>query len=230
MKPIIVDAKIEQVSPLTDSIVQFILDPAEFISYQAGQYLQILSKQHVFNYSIANAPLGSKTYELHIRHSIDNLHTQQLLNDIKQQGSVTIQLPFGQCDISCLALDKPILFIAAGTGFAPVKAMIEQLLVTGDKRSFELFWGARTKNDLYMDEKVLQWQAHVQHFNYFSRISTMHKKSLISMILSRHEHDLKDWQIVMSGPFDMVYKTRDALLVAGALLEQMYSDAFNFKG
>jgi CDP-4-dehydro-6-deoxyglucose reductase len=225
----IIRAHVEQITPLTDSIMQLVLTPEEYVDYHAGQYLQILFGEEAFSYSIANAPLGSHKYELHIRHSQDNPYNQRLFAHIKEHGSVTVSLPFGECSIECLDPERPILFIAGGTGFAPVKAMIEHLLSNGDQRHFELFWGARMQNDLYMDEKVNSWQAHVNRFNYFSSLSEESSEPLVSFVLARHLKDLSDWQIVISGPFDMVYSIRDALLHHGVAPEHLFSDAFNFE-
>jgi CDP-4-dehydro-6-deoxyglucose reductase len=225
----IIKAHVEQIAPLTDSIMQLVLTPEEYVDYYAGQYLQILFGEEAFSYSIANAPLGSHKYELHIRHSIENPYNQRLFAYIKEHGSVMISLPFGECSLECLDEHKPILFIAGGTGFAPIKAMIEQLLSNGDQRAFELFWGARMQNDLYMDEKVNSWQTHVSRFKYFSSLSEENTEPLVSIVLGRHPKDLEDWQIVISGPFDMVYSTRDALVQHGVPVENLFSDAFSFE-
>ncbi|MBI2786563.1 MAG: NAD(P)H-flavin reductase [Legionella longbeachae] len=224
-----VKAHVEDISPLTDSIMRLILTPEKYLAYQAGQYLQILFDDDAFSYSIANAPLGSHKYELHIRHSNENPYNQRLFTHIKKYGSVNIRLPFGTCSIEHLDPQRPIIFIAGGTGFAPVKAMIEQLLSTSDTRAFELFWGARLQNDLYMDEKVSSWQAHVSRFNYFSSVSEENTEPLISFVLSRHLHDISEWQIVISGPFDMVYTTRDELVQRGVSSAHLFSDAFSFE-
>lgn len=229
MSEIIVQAHVDTIAPLTDSIVQLILIPDHYVDYQAGQYLQILFDQEAFSYSIANAPLGSHKYELHIRHSIDNPYNQRLFAHIKEQGRVTLRLPLGECSMSCLAEDRPIMFIAGGTGFAPVKAMIEQLLASADPRSFELYWGARSQSDLYLDEKVNSWAAHVSRFNYFSILTDVHKETLVSQILKQHPHDLDLWQMVISGPFDMVYNTRDVLVKQGVSRDHLFSDAFSFE-
>lgn len=224
-----INAKVEVINPLTDSILQLVLAPDNYIEYLPGQYLQVLSENELLSYSIANAPLGSHKYELHVRHSKDNLANQRLLAEIKEKGCLTLRLPLGACHLDNLASDRPILFIAGGIGFAPIKAMIEQLLASSDQRSFELFWAARSESDLYMDEKVRQWQAHVEHFQYFSLLSNPSKETLVSMILDRHRDDLKNWQIVIGGPFDMVYSIRDILVNAGMPAEQLFSDAFNFE-
>jgi CDP-4-dehydro-6-deoxyglucose reductase len=226
----VTSAQVDNIIPLTDSILQVTLVPDQFIDYIAGQYLQIHCAHDAFSYSIANAPLGSRKYELHIRHSQDNPISKILLAEIKQSGKVSLSLPLGNCHLQNLDSRKPILFIAGGTGFAPIKAMIEQLLADGDERSFELFWGARSQSDLYLDEMVNHWQKHVVRFQYFSLLSNLRKENLSSLVLGRHSQDLHDWQIVIGGPFDMVYSTRDILVEHGQVLrENIFSDAFSFE-
>lgn len=229
MSETLIKAQVEHISPLTDSITRLMLIPDVYVEYQAGQYLDVVIDEEVMSYSIANAPLGSHQYELHIRHSRDNPYNKRLFSHIKQEGSLSLRLPFGDCHIDRLSLDKPILFIAGGTGFAPVKAMIEQLLANDDPRSFELYWGARSQSDLYLDEKVKNWQTHVARFNYSSFISEEGKETLTSAVLAKHHLDLQAQQIVISGPFDMVYNIRDLLVNQGVSAAQLYSDAFSFE-
>jgi CDP-4-dehydro-6-deoxyglucose reductase len=229
MKVYSVNARVAKIQPLTDSILQLFLDPENYIDYQAGQYLQIEHDGEALCYSVANAPLGAKQYELHIRHAADNLLNQSLIKAIKAKGALNIRLPFGDCHLNNLDKDLPIIFIAGGTGFAPVKAMIEQLLADGDPRPFEFYWGARSESDLYMDDKVNYWQQHVAHFNYFSCISGGARSSLAKEVLHRHAEDIQDWQVVISGPFDMVFNTRDILCSRGIAEKNLYSDAFSFE-
>lgn len=231
MTVITTKAQIESITPLTDSIIQLILVPEQYSDYLPGQYLQIQTEEELIAYSIANAPLGSHKYELHIRHTQNNPYDQPLFAEIKKNGAVTIQLPMGDCHINRLDPAKPVIFIAGGTGFAHVKSIIEYLLATGDPRPYELFWGARSQSDLYLDEKVKQWQSHVSHFNYYSLLSCDNaKETLASLLLSRHnKEDLKHYQIVISGPFNMVYATRDVLLENGVERQQLFSDAFSFE-
>lgn len=221
-------AQVEAVRPLTNSIIELILSPAEYVDYQAGQYLKIHCGAQALSFSIANAPLGSHKYELHIRHDQSNAFSQSLFAEIKQQGQVALSLPYGDCHINSLT-QRPIIFIAGGTGFAPVKAMIEQLLATGDARPFNLYWGARTPSDLYMDEKVKQWQTHVSHFRYMSLSSSTSKETIMASITATHKQHLFDHQIVLAGPFEMVYALRDALVAHGMPQAQLFSDAFSFE-
>ncbi|STX50003.1 NAD(P)H-flavin reductase [Legionella busanensis] len=230
MNQALISAQVERIAPLTDRVIKLILSPSHYIDYQAGQYLQIFSINDYLSYSIANAPLGSHKYELHIRHVQQDFCNRTLFAEIKKQGAVNIRLPFGDCHLNKLKAKSPILFIAGGTGFAPIKAMIEQLLATGDARPFELYWSARSQSDLYMDEKVKQWQAHVDHFRYFPLLSNTNiKDKIANYIVQQHPHDLDKYEIVIGGPFDMVYDIRDALVVQGIPTHHMYSDAFSFE-
>ncbi|MBA2710877.1 MAG: NAD(P)H-flavin reductase [Tatlockia sp.] len=226
----LIHTQVDDVNPLTDSILKVILAPENYIDYKAGQYLNVIFANEELSYSIANAPLGSHKYELHIRHSVDNTSNQKLLAEIKERGALKIKIPLGDCHLDQLDKQKPILFIAGGTGFAPIKAMIEQLLASNDVRPFELFWGARSQSDLYMHEKVTHWQTHASHFRYFSLLpNSSSKDTLASMVIEQHHQDLNKWQYVISGPFDMVFATRDALVKQGVKQSQLFSDAFCFE-
>ncbi|TAL59244.1 MAG: NAD(P)H-flavin reductase [Legionella sp.] len=223
-------AQVKSCTALSDSIMHLVLTLEKYLPYQAGQYLQIVLAEEALSYSIANAPLGSEEYELHIRHSPDNLVMQQLFAHIQTHSTLPIRLPYGECTLAQLDADRPILFIAVGTGFAPVNAMIEQLLAKEDPRVFELFWAARTVKDFYLAEKVKGWKASNPRFQYCSLLAEDNKKSLAAQILKQHAKDINDWQIVISGPFEMVYSTRDILLAQGVDARHLYSDAFSFEG
>ena len=224
-----ITAKIGEMVPLTDTILQLTLIPEQFIDYQPGQYLQIFWQDQALSYSIANAPLGTHKYELHIRHSRDNTVTKTMLETLARQGEVQLRLPMGNCCLTAFPDHKPLSFLAAGTGFAPVKAMIEQLLFQGDQRPCRLFWGARALNDLYMDDKVKQWQAHVAQFEYYSLIATGGQPTLVDLLLGQAFADLDRQTLVLSGPFDWVYQMRDTLVAAGVDVSHLHSDAFSFE-
>lgn len=222
-------AEVERIFPLTESIVQLLLKPEDYVDYQAGQYLNVIQENEQLSYSIANAPLGSHKYELHIRHSRDNPSNQKLFAHIKKHGKVSINLPFGACSIDKIDPTRPIIFLAGGTGFAQVKAMIEQLLASDDPKPFELYWGARVQGDLYFDDKLKHWEDHVDRFKYTALISDEKKDILATKAIEQHPEDLHQWQVVLSGPFDMVYSARDALVDHGLPKNQLFSDAFSFE-
>ena len=223
-------ARVIHTTALTKHLLHVILEPESYITYEAGQYLQIISPTtQALNYSIANAPNTTYTYELHIRHSRDTRNNKQLLRDIAQQNPLTLRLPLGQCTLRAINPIKPILFIAGGTGFAPIKAMIEQLIIENQTRPVILYWNARSTHDLYMHAQAQVWSDQIPWFTYYSRLSHENKESIHTLILNHPIGSLHDWQIVLAGPFDMVYTLRDELLTYGMPMDQLYSDAFAFE-
>lgn len=223
------EAELVQISPLTNSILQVRLKPETFIDYKAGQYLQIIVKDERLSYSIANAPLGVPYYELHIRHSGGDPYQQPLFSHLKQNGSCIIELPFGDCYLKKLAPKKPIIFVARGTGFAPIKAMIEEILAHDDQREIFLYWGAKEVCDIYHQNLVDQWQSHVTRFKVKTLLENKKEICLANEILKIDKDLLFQAQIVISGPFPMVYNIRDQLVQHGLSIDAMHSDAFAFE-
>ncbi|WP_367607023.1 NAD(P)H-flavin reductase [Legionella sp. W05-934-2] len=222
-------AKLIQISPLTNSIIQIKLNPDIFIDYQSGQYLNILLQEEALSFSIANAPLGGHYYELHIRHSGGDPYHQPLFAHLKQHGSCLISLPFGECYLGNLDPQKPIVFIAGGTGFAPIKAMIEEMLAHDDSRQMMLFWGAREACDIYQQQLVCQWQNHVKQFKVKTLLDNKKENLLVKEVLKTNKDFLSQAQFVISGPFPLVYSIRDQLVHHGLSANNMHSDAFAFE-
>ncbi len=222
-------AELIQINPLTNSILQLKLKPETYIDYKAGQYLQILIENELINYSIANAPLGVPHYELHIRHSGGDPYQQPLFYHLRHHGSCNIQLPYGDCYLDQLAPRKPIIFIAGGTGFAPIKAMIEEMLAHDDPRQIQLYWGARETSDIYHQNLVDQWQAHVEQFHAKTIIDNKKENRLAKEVLKTDKALLFQAQFVISGPFSLVYNIRDQLVEHGLSINDMHSDAFAFE-
>ena len=225
----ITHARVVRTTGLTKHLLHVILAPEPYIDYEAGQYLQLISAPHALSYSIANAPNASRTYELHIRHGRETSGHERLLHEMTLQRLVTLRMPLGQCTLRALDPIKPILFIAGGTGFAPIKAMIEQLRMDGQTRPVMLYWNARSADDLYMDDLARGWEKKAPWFTYCSRRSETNKESIASLVIKHRVSDLRDWQIVLAGPFDMVYTLRDELVAQGVSPRQLYSDAFAFE-
>jgi len=224
-----ISAEIQEVNTLSDTIVQVLLQPHTYIPYQAGQYLQIKTQNFKNYFSIANAPLGSHHYELHIRHDNNNPSSIELLEAMKKQGQLEIQLPFGRCHLESFSAERNLIFIAGGTGFAPIKAMIEQLLFNQDPRSFSCFWGAKNQNDLYCESLLTDWKKHVKNFQALKLYAGKKSYNMSNDFLNAYGEQLKNLQIILSGPFDMVFEYRNQLLAHGLSKEFIFSDAFEFE-
>lgn len=229
MTDALIKAKVIAVDSLAAGIVRVILEPERYVTYQAGQYLQLMVDGQPVSFSIANAPAHAGQYELHIRKAVDNPVNAKLFELLDIRAELLLHLPLGDCHLARLDPNKPIIFIAGGTGFAPIHAMIDALVSLSDVRKLELYWGVKNSADLYMESAVKQWHANTPHFSYHAKCSDGRKDGLAALVLEHHPHDLADWQIVISGPFDMVYQTRDQLVAHGAKRGSMYSDAFAFE-
>ncbi|MDO8925904.1 MAG: CDP-6-deoxy-delta-3,4-glucoseen reductase [Sideroxyarcus sp.] len=153
--------RVEKMVKLTDEIMALFLKlPAnERLQFLSGQYIDILQKEgKPRSFSLANAPHNDDLLELHVRNIPGGTFTQHVFNGMKERDILRIKGPLGTF---CLHEDspKPILFVASGTGFAPVKAIIEHALHIGFKREMHFYWGVRLQADLYMLDKVKEWEA-----------------------------------------------------------------------
>ncbi|WP_372660014.1 CDP-6-deoxy-delta-3,4-glucoseen reductase [Hydrogenophaga sp.] len=155
---------------LADDVMRLQLGvPAnEPLRFHAGQYVDILTKDGLRrSYSMANAPStdGVRQIELHIRHMPGGQFGGQVFEHMQQRDLLRIEGPHGQFYLREDS-DKPMVLLASGTGFAPIKSLIEHSLTKGLRRPMHLYWGGRTKADLYLHELATAWaQAH-EHIRY----------------------------------------------------------------
>ena len=144
------------------------LPPNEPLRFHAGQYLDILLGPDTRrSYSIANAPVpdGVRQVWLHVRHMPGGLFTDKVFTSLKAREMLRIEAPLGQFFLDAES-DKPVILLASGTGFAPIKSIVEHALAQGSTRSFHVYWGARTRVDLYTDELAASWAQQYEHIRY----------------------------------------------------------------
>ncbi|MCX7115652.1 MAG: NAD(P)H-flavin reductase [Gammaproteobacteria bacterium] len=219
-------AEISSIEPLTDTILRVILKPPHYVPYQAGQYLQILMATDALSYSIANAPLGAHCYELHVRHHPAHVIHQHVLQEMRAQGEVPIFLPLGNCHVGQLDVTRPTLLLGQGTGFAPLKAIIEQWLADGLMPPTVLCWMVRSAPDWYMDDLVQQWVERVPAFRYLPCLMDNADEAWVEKLLSFAEFDVSKVQVVLAGPFERMRSLRDVMISHGIGANQFFSDAF----
>jgi CDP-4-dehydro-6-deoxyglucose reductase len=220
-------AEVSQAEPLTQTILKVILTPHHYVPYQAGQYLQILSANEALSYSIANAPLGAHHYELHLRHSPNNPVHQSLLKDIRLNGEIPIYLPLGDCHVGCLSNQHPVIMIVQGTGFAPIKAMIEQWLSEGVFPPTLLIWLARSPSDWYMQSLVEHWDHHVEFFQWLPLQADLSEQEILEIALRESRFDLSSLQVILAGSFERMHLFRDVGMQLGLKKQQFFSDSFS---
>jgi CDP-4-dehydro-6-deoxyglucose reductase len=161
IRPRVVPCRVEKLAkPAPDvALIGLRLPMNENFRFLAGQYVDILLKDgRRRSYSIANAPKpeGVTALELHIRHTPGGAFTDHVFAALKVRELLRFEGPLGTFYLRDDS-HKPIVMVAGGTGFAPLKAMCEQALETGLKRPIALYWGCRTRRDLYLLELPQSW-------------------------------------------------------------------------
>ncbi len=153
--------RVHKMEKLADDVMVIYLKlPAnERLQFLSGQYIDILQKEgKPRSFSLANAPHADEFLELHVR-NIDGGHfTNHVFSEMKERDILRIKGPLGTFFLREDS-DKPIIFVASGTGFAPIKAIIEHALQIGIQRPMHFYWGARRLADLYMLDKARAWEA-----------------------------------------------------------------------
>ncbi|MDD4929285.1 MAG: CDP-6-deoxy-delta-3,4-glucoseen reductase [Gallionella sp.] len=140
-------------------VIKLKLPVNERLQFLAGQYIDILLKdQKPRSFSLANAPHNDEFLELHIRNIAGGEFTRHVFEEMKVRDILRFKGPLGTFFLREDS-DKPIILLASGTGFAPVKAIIEHALYLGIKRPMHFYWGARTLSDLYMLDMAKSWEA-----------------------------------------------------------------------
>ena len=164
-------AKLEKVAP--DVIVMSLQLPAnEALAYRAGQYIEFMLKDGKRrSYSMANAPSTlDAPLQVHIRYMAGGNFTEHVFNTMKERDILRFEGPLGTFFLREDS-NKPIVLLASGTGFAPVKALVEHLIHLKSPRRVMLYWGGRRPLDLYMNELCEQWAAIVPNFTYVPVVS-----------------------------------------------------------
>ena len=153
------------------AIVSLKLPANERLQYLAGQYIDFLLKDgRRRSFSIATAPEDDTLLELHIRHVPHGYFSDQLFNEYKGREILRFEGPLGTFYLREES-DKPMIFVAGGTGFAPIKAVIEHAFHHDVQREIVLYWGARSLQDLYLPHLPLAWREAHRTFSYIPVLS-----------------------------------------------------------
>ena len=218
-----------------DVMVLYLKLPAnERLQFLAGQYIDILIKgSEARSFSLANAPHDDEFLQLHVRNILGGEFTQHIFTKMKERDILRFKGPLGTFFLREDS-HKPIIFVASGTGFAPIKSIIEHALHIGIKRSMHFYWGGRKLADLYMLEKASEWQASGISFtpvlseslpadNWQGRTGFVHQAVL------EDYKDLAGYQVYACGsPVVVEVAHRDFTTLRGLPNEEFFSDAFTF--
>jgi CDP-4-dehydro-6-deoxyglucose reductase, E3 len=166
-------SRVAMIDKVTDdvAIVALQLPANERLQYRAGQYIEFLLKDGKRrSYSMANAPHLDERITLHIRHMPNGLFTEHVFKTMKERDILRFEGPLGTFFLREDS-DKPMILLASGTGFAPIKAIIEQAIHSKTTRPMTLYWGGRRPKDLYMNQLCEEWARTHPNFTYVPVVS-----------------------------------------------------------
>ena len=228
-------ARVEQVDALTDDVrrIRLKLPKGQRMQFLAGQYMDILlpgGKRRAF--SIASSPSEQDFIELHVKYVDGGGFTGHVFEGMKTGEILRLEGPLGTFFLR-LNSPRPILMMGGGTGFAPLKAMIEDLIHAGDERPITLYWGVRSEADLYANALIEAFGRQHPNFDYVPVLSEPDTNwtgatGFVHQALLDQHPDLSPFEIYMSGPPIMVHSARKAFLAAGITEDHLHYDSFDF--
>jgi len=218
-----------------DVIVMHLQLPAnDTFVYRAGQYVEFILRDGARrSYSMANAPDKGPGVELHIRHMPGGRFTDQVFGTMKEKDILRIEGPMGSFFLREDS-EKPMVFLASGTGFAPLKALLEHMQHCGITRPVTLYWGGRRPADLYMDDWVQAQRAAMPNLRYVPVVSDAlpedawpGRTGFVHRAVLEDFSDLSGHQVYACGaPIVVDSAKRDFGAQAGLPAEEFFADAF----
>jgi CDP-4-dehydro-6-deoxyglucose reductase len=230
--------RIERLERRTDDVMAvFLRLPAvESMPFRPGQYLDVmLSEGRRRSFSIAGSDADHRLLELHVRRASGSGFTGQLFGGMKEGTLLRIEGPLGQFWFRGESL-RPALMIGGGTGYAPLRAMLRELLAAGDRRPVTLYWGVRTHEDLYDHDWLSDVEASRPAFCYRPVLSAevqrdaawTGRRGLVHEAVLADWPDLAAFDVYASGPPAMIEAIRSTFPGRGLPREQLFFDSFDY--
>lgn len=218
------------------AIVRFKLPANERLQFLAGQYIDFLLKDGKRrSFSLATAPHDDKLLELHIRHVPNGFFTDALFTTYKGREILRFEGPLGTFYLREDS-DKPIVLVAGGTGFAPIKAIIEHALYSKVEREMVLYWGVRSLQDLYLRDLPGQWQTAHPNFTFIPVLSEPKaedhwpgRTGFVHQAVMQDFPDLSGYQVYACGAPAMIEAAkREFMQRCGLPPDEFYADSFTY--
>jgi CDP-4-dehydro-6-deoxyglucose reductase len=238
--------RVNELRKVSSDVVQLVLQlPAnDAFQFHAGQYVEFLLRDGARrSYSMANAPhtrLGDPTatppvggtMELHIRHMPGGKFTDHVFGAMKEKDILRVEGPYGSFYLREDS-DKPMVLLASGTGFAPIKALIEHMQHKGITRPATLYWGGRRPEDLYLNDWVQAKLSEMPNLSYVPVISNATaedawtgRTGFVHQAVLQDHPDLSGYQVYACGAPIVVDSARRDYAKAGLPEEEFYADSF----
>lgn len=214
--------------PTPDIIaIKFRFPPTANFDFLPGQYVDLNFKGVRRSYSIANAMINGEDLELHIRQVPNGKMSELLFNGLKKNQLMRLEGPKGTFFVR--PDTRPLIFIATGTGIAPVKAMVEQLVHEKDTRDISIYWGMRTPDEIY-STRLKQLAAEYEHVTFIPVLSRSPewegRTGYVQDAVVTDISDLSNFDVYACGSLAMIEAAKDLFSKQKLPLKHFHSDAF----
>ncbi|MDE9550839.1 FAD-binding oxidoreductase [Xenorhabdus bovienii] len=225
----IVPCKVSSTNTVADEymIIKFRLPPAASFAFLPGQYINLHYQGIVRSYSIANANIQDGI-ELHIRRVDNGTMSALLFNDLAINTLMRLEGPMGTFFVRNDV--RPIIFLAGGTGFAPVKSMVEKLIQQDSKRDIHIYWGMNNGADFYSDLPI-EWEDKHENIHYVPVVSGEDfqwpgRKGFVHEVVMEDFHNLSTFAVYACGSPVMIEAAKADFVKSGLSGKHFFSDAF----
>ena len=230
-------SKVDSFSLLSPDVLKLVLripDTANFV-FLPGQYIDLTWQGSKRSYSIASAEVVDNKFELHIKKVENGLFSNFLFSDLKINQLIRFHGPLGTFFLK--ESDSPLIFLCTGTGFAPIKSIIENLVASGSKREIYIYWGAQTAKDLYstLPEEWANQYGHINFTPVLSRTAVVnnsndhpagYKAKYVQDVVIEQHKNLSAFEVYACGSERMIQDAMRLLVENGLNPGNFYSDAF----
>jgi len=233
----ILPCRIMRLEKLAPDVMQLFLKlPAnERLQFLAGQYIDFLLRDgRRRSFSLANAPHNDEFLELHVRLVPGGEFTSHIFNNVKEKAIMRFQGPLGTFFLR-EETQRPIIMLGGGTGFAPLKGILEDMFHKGIERPVHLYWGARAQQDLYQDELPMTWAEQYPQFSYTPVLSEPKpddnwtgRTGFVHQAVAEDFPDLSAYEVYMCGPPPMIDAAKHAFFAQGLEHDRLFYDSFDF--
>jgi CDP-4-dehydro-6-deoxyglucose reductase len=233
----IMPCRVQKIERMAEDVMVLSLKlPAnERLQFLAGQYIEFLLKDGKRRaFSIANAPHDDGFLQLHVRLIAGGEFTRHVFEGMKEKDILRFQGPYGSFFLREEST-KPMILLAGGTGFAPIKALVEHAIHNHITRPMEIYWGARNRAGLYLPDLAAGWANVHRHIRYVPVLSEaipqdgwQGRNGLVHRAVLEDHADLSAYQVYACGAPAMIDAARAEFVAHGLPLEEFFADAFTF--
>ncbi len=231
-----IPCRVQSVEKVTHDVVilKLKLPANDRLVFLAGQYVEFILKDGQRRaFSIANAPHDDEFMELHIRHVPGGVFTDHVFERMKERDILRMEAPLGSFFLREDS-DKPIVFVASGTGFAPIKSIVQHAIRRGITRPMTIYWGARKRSDIYLPDLPVAWARENPHIRYVPVLSEpgpecnwTGRTGFVHQAVMADFPDLSGHQVYACGVPIMVNSARtDFTTRCGLPADEFYADSF----